>query len=55
MQRFSKIANDALILAGFMLLLMQLHGYQHNSNSDEFGFSEDEIGQLEGGQVIAKV
>lgn len=40
-QRFSKVANDGLILAGFMLLLMQLHGYLHTSNSDEFGFSND--------------
>lgn len=40
-KRFSKIANDGLILAGFMLLLMQLHGYQHTSHPDEFGFSED--------------
>jgi hypothetical protein len=40
-KRFSKVANDGLILAGFMLLLMQLHGYLHTSGSDEFGFSED--------------
>ncbi len=38
---FSKVANDGLVLAGFMLLLMQLHGYLHTSNPDEFGFSED--------------
>ncbi len=41
-KRFSKVANDGLILAGFMLLLMQLHGYLHTSNPDEFGFSKDE-------------
>lgn len=40
-KKFSKVANDGLILAGFMLLLMQLHGYLHTSNPDEFGFSED--------------
>lgn len=40
-KRFSKVANDGLILAGFMLLLMQLHGYLHTSHPDEFGFSED--------------
>ncbi len=40
-QRFSKVANHGLILAGFMLLLMQLHGYQHTSSPDDFGFSED--------------
>lgn len=40
-KKFSKVANDGLILAGFMLLLMQLHGYLHTSNPDEFGFSQD--------------
>lgn len=40
-KRFSKITNSGLILAGFMLLLMQLHGYLHTSNPDEFGFSKD--------------
>lgn len=40
-KRFSKVANDGLILAGFLLFLMQLHGYLHTSNPDEFGFSED--------------
>lgn len=40
-KKFSKVANDALILGGFMLLLMQLHGYLHTSDPDEFGFSED--------------
>jgi hypothetical protein len=38
---FSKVANHGLILCGFMLFLMQLHGYLHTSNPDEFGFSED--------------
>jgi hypothetical protein len=41
-KRFSKVANDGLMLAGFMLLLMQLHGYLHTSHPDEFGFSKDE-------------
>ena len=40
-QTFSKVTNDGLILCGFMLFLMQLHGYLHTSNPDEFGFSED--------------
>ncbi|MDC1174991.1 HupE/UreJ family protein [Bacteriovoracaceae bacterium] len=39
-EKFSKVANDGLILAGFLLFLMQLHGYLHTSNPDEFGFSE---------------
>jgi hypothetical protein len=40
-KRFSKVANDGLILAGFLLFLMQLHGYLHTTNPDEFGFSKD--------------
>ena len=39
--KLSRAFNDGLILAGFMLLLMQLHGYLHTSHPDEFGFSED--------------
>lgn len=40
-KRLSRVLNDGLMLAGFMLLLMQLHGYLHTSNPDEFGFSQD--------------
>ncbi len=39
--RFSKITNNALMFAGFMLLLMQLHGYLHTTNEEEFGFNKD--------------
>ena len=39
--RLSKIANDALMFIGFMLLLMQLHGYLHTTNEGEFGFNKD--------------
>ncbi len=39
--KFSKITNDALIFAGFMLFLMQLHGYTHAVNEEEFGFNKD--------------
>ena len=37
----SKVANHVLMFAGFMLLLMQLHGYLHTKNEEEFGFNED--------------
>ncbi|WP_372655700.1 HupE/UreJ family protein [Halobacteriovorax sp.] len=37
----SKIVNDGLVIAGVLLFLMQMHGYFHQSNPDEFGFSED--------------
>ncbi|MBC76015.1 MAG: hypothetical protein CME64_08355 [Halobacteriovoraceae bacterium] len=40
-QRLSRVFNGAIMVAGFMLLLMQLHGYLHTSNPDEFGFGED--------------
>ncbi len=38
---FSLISNQALIFAGVLLFLMQLHGYSHVSNPDEFGFAAD--------------
>jgi hypothetical protein len=37
----SKVANHLLMFAGFMLLLMQLHGYLHTTNEEEFGFNKD--------------
>ncbi|TNF01088.1 MAG: HupE/UreJ family protein [Deltaproteobacteria bacterium] len=40
-KRFTKVANDGLVLAGFLLMLMQLHGYLHTSAPDDYGFSED--------------
>lgn len=39
--RLTIVANHAIIFAGFMLLLMQLHGYIHMVNGDELGFNED--------------
>lgn len=39
--KLSRALNKGLIIAGFMLLLMQLHGYLHTSSPEEFGFSED--------------
>lgn len=41
-QRWSRVTNDMLMLAGFMLFLMQLHGYLHTVNEEEFGFNRDE-------------
>jgi hydrogenase/urease accessory protein HupE len=43
-QRFahvSRVMNDAIIAVGVLLLLMQLHGYLHNTNADDLGFSDD--------------
>ncbi len=38
---FSLVSNYLLIAAGLLLFLMQMHGYSHISNPDEFGFSSD--------------
>ncbi len=40
-KKFSKIANDAIMLLGFLLFLMQMHGYLHSVNEEEFGFNRD--------------
>ena len=38
---FSKVSNYGLIIAGFYLFLMQMHGYSHVTDPDEYGFSSD--------------
>jgi uncharacterized membrane protein YczE len=40
--KYAKVSNHVLMFAGFMLLLMQLHGYLHTTNEEEFGFNRDE-------------
>ena len=40
--RFSAAANFALICAGILLLLMQLHGYQHDAYANDFRFPDRE-------------
>lgn len=40
--RFSKFANVGLMIAGVLLLLMQLHGYQHSVYSDDFPLNQDD-------------
>jgi hypothetical protein len=40
--KFSKAANVLLMAAGLLLLLMQLHGYQHTSFTDDFPLNKDE-------------
>jgi len=44
--KFSKVANAGLMFAGLLLLLMQLHGYQHTRFSDEFPLNKDEHFQI---------
>lgn len=41
-KKLARVSNDLLILAGFLLFLMQMHGYLHTSYPDDFGFSKDE-------------
>ncbi|MFN0218216.1 MAG: HupE/UreJ family protein [Hyphomicrobium sp.] len=36
---FTAIANTFLMIAGSLLFLMQMHGYQHTAYPDDFGFS----------------
>ena len=38
---FSRVSNYGIVFAGILLFLMQMHGYSHQSNPDEFGFSRD--------------
>lgn len=38
---FSLISNYGLIFAGLFLFMMQMHGYSHVADPDEFGFSSD--------------
>ena len=40
-QQFSFAANSLLMFIGLLLLLMQLHGYQHDKYADDFGFNSD--------------
>lgn len=40
--RFSKAANVLLLSLGGLLLLMQLHGYQHTQYPDEFPLNQDD-------------
>jgi hypothetical protein len=38
---FSLIANYGLIVAGILLFLMQMHGYEHSTNSEEYNIGSD--------------
>lgn len=40
--QFSKACNVALMIAGALLLLMQLHGYQHTQHPDDFPLNKDD-------------
>lgn len=40
--KFSRVANAALLIAGALLFLMQLHGYQHTRFPEDFPLNKDE-------------
>jgi len=40
--QFSKVSNVLLMSAGLLLLVMQLHGYQHSRFVDDFPLNKDE-------------
>ena len=40
--KFSKVANGALMVAGGLLFLMQMHGYQHTRYRDDFPLNKDD-------------
>jgi hypothetical protein len=40
--RLSRVSNILLLAAGLLLLLMQLHGYQHTRFADDFPLNKDE-------------
>ena len=40
--QFSRACNVALMIAGVLLLLMQLHGYQHTQYPDDFPLNQDD-------------
>lgn len=41
-KKFSGASNSLLIFVGFLLLLMQLHGYQHTRHPDEYPLNKDD-------------
>ena len=44
--RLSRVSNILLLAAGLLLLLMQLHGYQHTQFADDFPLNKDEHFQI---------
>lgn len=52
---FSVIANFTLIMAGLFLFLMQMHGYAHTSNPEEFVVSTELSKKKMGNNVVSIV
>lgn len=54
-QTFSLVANYGLILTGSLLFLMQMHGYAHTSNPEEFIIATAQAQEKGGNTIIAAV
>ena len=52
---FSLVANYGLILTGGLLFLMQMHGYAHTSNPEEFIIATAQAQEKGGNTIIAAV
>jgi hypothetical protein len=51
-QTFSLVANYSLILMGGLLFLMQMHGYAHTSNPEEFIIATAQAQDKDGNTII---
>lgn len=51
-QTFSVIANYGLFIMGGLLFLMQMHGYEHTSNPEEFAISTIPIQNAENREIV---
>lgn len=47
----SKIANSTLIFAGVLLFAMQMHGYQHTANAEEFASNSESVQKVKQVQI----
>ena len=54
-KKLSYIANLGLMVAGFYLLFMQLHGYQHDQLAEEFRFPEAEHAHMHEDMAIDQI
>lgn len=52
-QTFSTITNYGLIIMGGLLFLMQMHGYEHTSNPEEFAASTTPIQNAKNREIVA--
>lgn len=49
---FSLVANYGLILSGIFLFLMQMHGYEHSNNSEEFVVSKKIVAPASSDEMV---